>query len=129
MKLSRFLLFYGLYALAIAGVSLVLQAVFAPIQVLSGFFWLLFFMLFVLTLTAYVLSDFGIKNGGEMSVYSLMGGIFIKMLFSLGLIAFIVIKYPENKVLTAFNFFSLYILFTVFEVTFLLRNLRHQNKT
>ena len=78
---------------------------------------------------AYVLSDFGIRKGGELSIFGLLGGLFVKLLACLALVAVLIIKYPENKMLTAFNFFSLYFLFTAFEVTCLLRNLRDQNET
>lgn len=90
---------------------------------------MLFIALFLLTLTAYVVSDMGMRKGGEVGVYSMMGGIFIKMMASLILIAVLIMKFPETKVITAINFFSVYLLFTVFEVTCLLRNLRDQKKT
>lgn len=129
MKLSRFVIWFHLYAIAIAVLALGLQHMAAPTELLSPHFWALFIGLFVLTLTAYVISDLGIRKGGEVSIYGLMGGIFIKMMLSLVLVTVIIFKFPEYKLINGVNFFSIYLLFTVFEITCLLRNLRDQKKT
>lgn len=68
------------------------------------------------------------KSSAEYGVYAVLGGIVMKMLFCLMLIVVLILKYPETKLVTAFNFFSLYLLFTIFEVICLLRNLRDQKK-
>lgn len=120
---------YHLFAILLVAMALGLQRAFAPDEILSPHFWVLFVGLFLLTLTAYVVSDLGMRKGGEVAVYSMMGGIFIKMMASLILIAVLIMKFPETKLITAINFFSVYLLFTVFEVTCLLRNLRDQKKT
>ncbi|WP_257669555.1 hypothetical protein [Parapedobacter tibetensis] len=106
-----------------------LQHVVDPTIILSPHFWLLFTVVFILTLVAYVLSDLGIRKGEELSVYGPIAGLFVKLLACLAVVAILIIKFPENKVLTALNFFSLYFLFTVFEVICLLRNLRDQKKS
>ena len=129
MKLSRFIISYHVFALFVAILAVGLQYIFSAHAILSPHFWLLFVTIFVLTLTAYILSDLGIRKGGEISIYSLIGGLFIKLFACLAVITVLIIKFPENKMLTAFNFFSLYFLFTVFEVLCLLRNLRDQNQT
>src|SRR5690606_19255491 len=129
MTLSRFVLYYHLFGMAVAVVAVALPVLYRQAPILSVHFWLLFVVVFVLTLVAYILSDLGIRKGGELSVFSLLGGLFIKLLVCLAVVAVLIIKYPEDKMLTAFNFFSLYFLFTAFEVTCLLRNLRDQNQT
>jgi hypothetical protein len=129
MTLSRFVGYYHLFGIGVACTAVALSAGFPDTPVLSPHFWLLFVVVFALTLIAYILSDLGIRKGGELSVYSLLGGLFIKLFICLAVVAILIIKYPENKMLTALNFFSLYFLFTVFEVTYLLRNLRDQNQT
>jgi len=129
MTLSRFVIYYHLFGVVVAGAAVVLAASFPNSPILSPHFWLIFLVVFILTLVAYILSDLGIRKGGELSVFSLLGGLFVKLLVCLAVVAILIIKYPENKMLTAFNFFSLYFLFTVFEVTCLLRNLRDQNQT
>lgn len=129
MKLSQFVILFHLYALALAAAALGLQYALAPAEILSPHFWALFIGLFVLTLAAYVISDLGVRKGGEVSIYGLMGGIFVKMMLSLVLVTVIIFKFPENKLINGVNFFSIYLLFTVFEITCLLRNLRDQKKT
>ncbi|WP_090607082.1 hypothetical protein [Parapedobacter koreensis] len=129
MGLGRFILYYHLFALLMAVVALALQHTFETGAVLSPHFWLLFFVVFAFTLAAYLLSDLGIRKGGELSIYSLIGGLFLKLFACLTIVAILIIKFPENKLLTALNFFSLYFLFTLFEVICLLRNLRDQNQT
>src|SRR5690606_31274474 len=123
------LVFYHVFAVLLAAAALGLERALAPGEILSPHFWALFIALFLLTLVAYVVSDLGIRRGGEVSIYSIMGGIFIKMMLSLVLITVLIMKFPDNKLITAINFFSIYLLFTVFEVTCLLRNLRDQKKT
>lgn len=120
---------YHVFAVLLAAAALGLERALAPGEILSPHFWALFIALFLLTLVAYVVSDLGIRRGGEVSIYSIMGGIFIKMMLSLVLITVLIMKFPDNKLITAINFFSIYLLFTVFEVTCLLRNLRDQKKT
>ncbi|MGK6349785.1 hypothetical protein [Parapedobacter sp. DT-150] len=129
MKLRRFLLYYHGFALLVALAALALQHAFDTITILSPYFWLLFATVFFFTLFAYVLSDRGMRSGGEFSIYFLMGGLFIKLFACLTVVAVLILKYPENKMLTALNFFCLYFLFTLFEVICLLRNLRDQNQT
>ncbi|MGV3763079.1 hypothetical protein [Parapedobacter sp.] len=129
MTLLRFVLYFHGFSLVIAGIAAVLPAIFTDTPVLSPHFWLLFVVVFATTLVAYILSDLGIRKGGELSILSLIGGLFLKLLACLVAVAVLIIKYPENKMLTALNFFSLYFLFTTFEVSCLLRNLRDQNQT
>lgn len=129
MTLLRFALYFHGFALVIAGIAVALPAMFDGARVLSPHFWLLFAVVFATTLLAYVLSDLGIRKGGELSILSLIGGLFLKLLACLVAVAVLIIKCPDTKMLTAVNFFSLYFLFTAFEVTCLLRNLRDQNQT
>lgn len=129
MKLSRFFLYYHGFALIVACLSVALQSLVGSTPVLGPHSWVLFIVVFVLTLIAYILSDLGIRRGGELSIYGLMGGLFFKLFACLAVVALLIIKFPENKWITALNFFSLYFLFTVFEVICLLRNLRDQNQT
>ena len=128
MTLLRFSLYFLGFALLVACLAVILRFFLATV-VLGPHFWLLFVIISMITYVAYALSDLGIRKGGELSIYSLMGGFFVKLVVCLGVVMVLIIKYPENKILTALNFFSLYFLFTVFEVICLLRNLRDQNQT
>lgn len=129
MKLFRFVLSYVVFGAFVAGIAIGLSHAFKNVVLLSPHFWLLFAVIFLLTLVAYMLSVLGIRRGGTIAIYSLIGGLFIKLFACLAVVAVLIVKFPENKLITGINFFSLYFLFTVFEVIGLLRNLRDQNQT
>ena len=129
MTLLRFSVYFVGFALVVACAAIALQFLSVDPPLLSPYFWLLFGVVASATFVAYALSDLGIRKGGELSIFSLIGGLFLKLFACLAVVAVLIIKYPENKMLTAVNFFSLYFLFTVFEVICLLRNLRDQNQT
>lgn len=120
----RFTAFAGLVGVVAWG----LQFFFTPVEILSPNFWLMLVYLYFLTAIVYLLSIFGLKKGPEYGVYAILGGIIIKLLFALSLFLVIVVKSTENQLVLGLNFFSLYLLFTAFEVIVLLRKLRHQNK-
>ncbi|WP_256014360.1 hypothetical protein [Desertivirga xinjiangensis] len=92
-------------------------------------FWVVFGFLFFLTVIAYAVSWFGLKKGGESSAFVLMGAITIKLLLSMAFVLVYLLKISVKDTFFAIQFFSLYFLFTSFEVYALLCNLRHQNKT
>ena len=129
MKFSQFVALYLLFSVVVAGVAVAIPYIFNGVPLLSPHFWLLFFVIFLLTGTAYGLGYFAIRKGGQWSIMGIMGGLFLKLLASLVVIAVLIVKFPDNKLITAVNFFSLYFLFTIFEVICLLRNLRDQNQT
>jgi len=120
----RFLVFSGIVLLLPYGVDY-----FFHFPIVSNYYLLLFFFLFFLTIIVYILSYLGMKKGGQSSVLSILGGLTVKMIFSLSLILILILKSSENQKVLAANFFYLYFLFTLFEVICLLRNLRDQNKT
>lgn len=128
MGLFRFVFYFSLFALAILGITQGLAFLLGDIIVLSPNFIPIFIFLYFLTIIIYFLALWGMRKGAEYSVYSILGGIVIKMIFSLSLIFYLFMKSPENQKVLALNFFSMYFLFTLFEVTILLRNLRDQNK-
>lgn len=88
----------------------------------------MFVFLAILTALAYVASYFGIKEGGFFSAYIILGCIIIKLLFSLAFVIVYLSKFRVNSIYFAAEFFSVYFLFTAFEVYGLLCKLRHQNK-
>src|SRR5690606_14206325 len=81
---------------------------FFSISIVSIYFELLFFFLFFLTSIVYLLSYFGIKKGGQNSVLSILGGLTLKMIFSLSLILVLILKDAENQKVLVGNFFYLY---------------------
>lgn len=128
MSIKKFIVQFAIYSGIVALVPFVVETVF-NVKIISHYFLPLFFFLFFLTLIVYILSYLGIKKGGQTSVLSILGGLTVKMIFSLSIILVLILKTTENQKVLAGNFFYLYFLFTLFEVSGLLCNLRDQNKT
>ena len=101
---------------------------FAESQILVGKFWVIFGFLAGITFIAYVMADLGIKRNPETGVMAIMGSIALKMIFSMAFVLIYSLNSKEKGMVFVLNFFSLYLLFSFFEIFSLLRNLRHQNK-
>ncbi|WP_316822274.1 hypothetical protein [Pedobacter gandavensis] len=91
-------------------------------------FWLLFGFLAGITYIAYSVADLGLKRNPDVGVMAIMGSIALKMIFAMAFVLIYSLKSKENGFVFVLNFFSLYLLFSFFEIYCLLRNLRHQNK-
>ena len=128
MSLQRFLLYYLIYTAILAGIAVSLPHLFPTVKLLANSFWLVFGFLAGITFVAYILAFLGIKRNPETGVLAIMGSIAVKMLFSMAFVLIYSLNHKEKGLLFVFNFFSLYLLFTFFEIYGLLRNLRHQNK-
>lgn len=129
MPIIRFVIsLSGLTAL-VYGLALLLQKYFTNVLLISSAFPLILGFLYGLTLIVFILSYIGIKSSAETGVLALLGGSVLKLLFALIFVFFMFRKYPENQIVLALNFFSVYFLFTIFEVTVLLLILRDQKKT
>ena len=128
MSLPRFIGYYILYTAILAVIAIALPYVFPNFNLLATKFWLIFGFLSLLTLIAYILAFFGIKRNPETGVMAIMGSIVLKMIFSMAFVLIYSLNHKGKDLLFVFNFFSLYLLFTCFEIYGLLRNLRHQNK-
>lgn len=127
MTLSRFTLLYIAYGLLLAMLACGLQLLFSKQEILTEIFWIVFVFLFALTYIAYIVSYLGIKKTAQIGVFALMGGIILKLLFALSFALVVIMKLSVNQLVFVLNYFFLYLLFTLFEVMCLLRNLRHQN--
>jgi hypothetical protein len=128
LSLQRFLLHYLIYTAILAGIAVSLPHLFPKVQLLANSFWLVFGFLAGITFIAYILAFLGIKRNPETGVLAIMGSIAVKMLFSMAFVLIYSLNHKEKGLVFVFNFFSLYLLFTFFEIYGLLRNLRHQNK-
>src|SRR5690554_4808267 len=128
MSIPRFSILFLIYSLVVVAVPLLLEGR-VRFPTVSAYYMPLSLFLFFLTLIVYILSYLGIKKGGQTLVLALLGGLTLKMIFSLSLMLVLILKTTDNQKVLAGNFFYLYFLFTVFEVSCLLRNLRDQNKT
>lgn len=126
MSIKKFIIGYLLYNVVLVAIGFGLKEV-SP-QIITHKFWLVFGFLSILTLIAYIVAYLGIKKNPETGVFSIMGSIVLKMLFAMGFVLIYSLKTKEKDVVFVLNFFSLYLLFTCFEIFGLLRNLRHQNK-
>ncbi|MFC3365210.1 hypothetical protein ACFOG5_18695 [Pedobacter fastidiosus] len=127
MTLAKFTSIYLIFIGVLIGVVAVLPLVFSGLQLFVPNFWLVFGFLAGITYIAYLLVDIGIKRDPEVGVMAIMGSIAIKMLFCMAFVLIYSIKVKGSGLIFMLNFFSLYLLFSAFEIYCLLRNLRHQN--
>ncbi len=128
MSLQKFIIYYLLYVGLLASVAVLLPKLFPDVKLLADKFWLVFGFLGGLTFIAYVVAFLGIKRNPETGVMAIMGSIILKLIFSMGFVLIYSLNHAGKDLIFVFNFFSLYLLFTFFEIYGLLRNLRHQNK-
>jgi lipid-A-disaccharide synthase-like uncharacterized protein len=128
LTVQRFALYYLLYTAVLAGIAISLPQLFPQTKLLADKFWVVFGFLGGLTFIAYIVAFLGIKRNPESGILAIMGSIAIKMLFSMAFVLIYSLNHKEKDIVFVFNFFSLYLLFTFFEIYSLLRNLRHQNK-
>lgn len=128
MSLTKFILSYLLYTALLGAVAYFLPAIFPDVKLLISKFWVLFGFLAGITFIAYVLAFLGIKHNPETGIMAIMGSVALKMLFSMAFVLIYSINSKEKGMILVLNFFSLYLLFSFFEIYSLLRNLRHQNK-
>ncbi|WP_234461888.1 hypothetical protein [Pedobacter segetis] len=99
-----------------------------PNHFLIPHFWVVFFYMAFITLLVYLFSYIGLKKGGDQQSSILLGAIVIRLILTLAFILIYTQKIKVDSVLFMLNFFSVYLLFTTFEIYCLLRNLRHQIK-
>jgi hypothetical protein len=128
LNLIRFTLFYFLYACILAILSAGLIALVPDMALPGGKFWALFIFIGGITYIAYLLADLGIKRNPETGIMAIMGSIALKMFFSIAFILIYSLKGNEMGLAFLLDYFSLYFLFSFFEIYSLLRNLRSQNK-
>ncbi|TDQ06657.1 hypothetical protein ATK78_4316 [Pedobacter metabolipauper] len=121
-------MFYLIYSGFLAIVAYLLSALFPDVTILAGKFWFVFAFLAGITFIAYVVADLGIKRNPETGIMAIMGSIALKMIFSMAFVLIYSLNTKEKGMVFVLNFFSLYLLFSFFEIYCLLRNLRHQNK-
>lgn len=128
MSLARFTLFYLLYCAFWAAAAVLIGIIFPDNGLLIDRFWLVFGFLAGITFIAYAVADIGMKRSPGTGVMIIMASIALKMIFSMAFVLIYSFKSREKGVAFVLDFFSLYLLFSFFEIYSLLRNLRHQNK-
>ena len=128
MKFSKFLIYY-LILVTISSLSCYfLSYIFYPKTILINNFWVVYGFMALVTLIVYYLSDIGIKKGGDQQSFILLAAISIRLILTLFFVVIFTQKTRVDSLLFIINFFSVYLLFTTFEIYCLLRNLRHQIK-
>lgn len=128
MSIARFTLFYFLYCILLALIAYLVPFAFPHNVILVKKFWIVFGFLAGITFIAYAVADLGIKRNPETGIMAIMGSIALKMIFSMAFVLIYSLNTKEKGMVFVLNFFSLYLLFSFFEIYSLLRNLRHQNK-
>ena len=128
MSLRKFTLYYLLYALVLGCIAWYLPSFFPGETLLVPKFWLVFGFLGGITYIAYLVVYLGTKRNPETGIMAIMGSIALKMLFSMAFVLIYSLKSTGSGFVFVLNFFSLYLLFSCFEIYCLLLNLRHQNK-
>ncbi len=119
--------FYLIFVGLLISLIFVVPLIFSTAQLFVASFWVIFGFLAGITYIAYALAYIGINRNPEMGVMAILGSVIVKMIFCMAFVLIYSINTKENAVLFIVNFFSLYLLFTAFEMYCLLCNLRHQN--
>lgn len=127
MTIIKFTSIYFVFTGILIGVAAILPQFFPHQAIFVAHFWLIFGFFAGITYIAYALIDIGIKRHPETGIMAIMASVAIKMIFCMAFVLIYSIKAKGLSTLFLLNFFSLYLLFSVFEVYCLLRNLRHQN--
>ena len=125
LSLPRFIIYYFLFIFFIAAIVIVMPYIFPTTPLFIEKFWVVFGFLAGITFIAYLVAYIGILRKPEMGVMAIMGSIALKMLFSMAFVLVYVLSTHVNSLLFVLNFFSLYFLFSGFEIYALLCNLRH----
>ncbi len=124
----KFLMLYAILVISVALIFVAIDQFLFQGTFLIPYFWVMFGYMASITLLVYALSIIGIKKGGDHQSSILLAGIVVRLLLTLCFILFYVLRVRVDAVLFLVNFFSIYLLFTVFEIYCLLCNLRHQIK-
>ena len=127
MNLAKFTSLYLILIGISVAIVATLPALFPNTLLFVSDFWLIFGFMAAITYIAYVLVNIGLKRNPQAGVMAIMGSIGVKMIFCMAFVLIYSIKAKGDGLLFILNFFSIYLLFTVFEMYCLLRNLRHQN--
>jgi hypothetical protein len=90
--------------------------------------WIFYGFFYAITILITGLTAFGMHRSNMESVFFILGGVVFKMLLSMIFALVYLLNYKVDKLMFAASFFSIYILFTSFEIYILLTNLRDQKK-
>ena len=125
MSLQKFTSNFFIFTGTLIGLVILLQNIFSNTLLFVPQFWLIFGFLAGITYIAYLLVVIGIKRDPQIGVMAIMGANAVKLLLCMAFALVYILKLPGNTIIFLANFFSIYLLFSVFEIYCLLLNLRH----
>lgn len=128
MKASRFYSLFTLLTLILAVTIYLVDHYLPENKLLSPDVWGFLVFFAGITFLAYRLSMAGIKQGGESSVFFILGGVVLKLLLSMVFALVYIYTQQVDKIQFISNFFILYFIYTAFEMYSLMYNLRAQKK-
>lgn len=97
-------------------------------EVIHPLFWAVTIFYFILTIISKLISLFSKSLGDESFVLFFLVGTGIRLLGSLVFIAIFLYNGVPDRMLFVINFFIQYLFFTVFDIYWLIPNLRPQSK-
>lgn len=121
-------IFFFLFSLIFALIIRSLQNHFGFQDILIEKFWLMFAFVAGITWIAINVCLLGIKISGTNSTFIILCANVIKLLFCMFFALFYLQTFKVKPLNFVVCFFSVYLLFTAFEIYSLLVNLRHLNK-
>jgi hypothetical protein len=121
-------LFFILFSLILVSAIIVGKNILLNLDFLIPQFWLVFIFIALVTLIAFNVCLIGIKQSYVNSSFVILSANSIKLLFCMFFAMFYLETHKVKPLWFVANFFSVYLLFTAFEIYTLLLNLRHLNK-
>jgi len=128
MSIPQFIRYYIAYTLLLGIIAFLLARLFPATPLLIPSFWLIFGFMGGLTFVAAILALLGIKRNPQSGIQAIMIAMTVKLLFAMAFVLIYSLNAKEKGFIFVINFFSVYLLFTLFEIYALLCNLRDQNK-
>ena len=113
---------------SIAGVLMLLDSIIPSMQIFHTYKWGLLIFFFIQSLLSSLITDFGMKTEGVTFQKFYMLSITIRLFLSILLIFVFIYLKVENLIFLVTNFFALYFFYMLFEIYFLLVNLRTNSK-
>lgn len=126
MSLKKFLIYFLIIIIVSSSIFWAIDQFIFNRTFLIPYFWLVYGFMAFITLIAYFASNLGLKSGGEFQSQILLVAIVFRLLFTLVFLLIYTQRVRFNSLNFIIEFFSVYLLFTIFEIYCLLRNLRHQ---
>ena len=127
MTISRFLINFVLFNIALAAIPWICQTYYSGQNILVPNFWRLFILFSILTLVIYLVASWRMKISSKASAQAILGSITIKLLIYMIIALVYISNNTVEPVKFVLNFFYLYFFHTVFEIYCFLCNLRNQN--